>query len=210
MFKSIWCHRGVGRARATLASAGVRPTSRPKTRRSSFFISCQNRFRGDLPGKGARPMMRQIDYIARNGANLPARQFIVERGDESLQRHRGRISHRAGGGRSGHRFRGHEFAQRGRGAVSRPLGEYDPGFPGPPAQYLPTQQPASCGLRSIWPIITWLSRRANAEVNDFPAIQFEQSITIIDDKGGGLRYQPRPTPCASCPCQSVRAGLGLN
>lgn len=38
---------------------------------------------------------------------------------------------------------------------------------------------------------------ANAMVDDFPAIQFEQSIRIIDDKGADFDANP-PDQCASC------------
>src|SRR5258706_1956172 len=51
---------------------------KPEDTSEQFFISCQNRFAVIFPD-GARPMMRDITYAARNGANLPARQFYVER-----------------------------------------------------------------------------------------------------------------------------------
>src|SRR5260370_26870110 len=52
---------------------------KPEDTSEQFYISCQNRFAVIFPD-GVRPMMRDITYAARNGANLPARQFYVERG----------------------------------------------------------------------------------------------------------------------------------
>src|SRR3954466_7476550 len=75
MFKSTAC------IAALLMVAGVSSglaQQRPEDTSEQFYISCQNRFAIIFPG-GARPLTRDITYSTRTGANLPARQFYVER-----------------------------------------------------------------------------------------------------------------------------------
>jgi len=77
-------------------------------------------------------------------------------------------------------------------------GAYDPGFPG---RQLNIFQPNNRQLRaSVYMadhhlVIT----EANAIVNDLPAIQFEQSITILDEKGYDFDTNP-PDPVRIMPC----------
>jgi len=168
----------------------------PEDTSQQFFISCQNRFAVIFPD-GARPMMREVPYTARDGAKLTARQFYLERG---MNRYSVTVVAFASGPAVDEAQI--DFAT----ADLRKLGEvrfaadgaYDPGFPG---RQLNIFQPNNRQLRaSVYMadhhlIIT----QANAQVNDFPAIQFEQSITIISDKGYDFDTNP-PDPVRIMPC----------
>jgi hypothetical protein len=142
-------------------------------------------------------MVRDITYTSRNGANLPARQFYVDRG---MNRYSVTVVAFPTGAAVDEASI--EFAA----ANLRKLGEvrfqaegaYDPGFPG---RQLNIFQPNNRQLRaSVYMadhhlVIT----EANAVVDDLPAIQFEQSITIIDDKGADFDTNP-PDPVRIMPC----------
>ena len=186
-------------AAAMIAAAFVSSAQgqqKPEDTSTQFFISCQNRFAIIFPD-GARPMMRDIAYMTRTGANLTARQFYVERGgnrysvtvvrfpdgpavDEASIDHAAQNLRKLGEVR---------FAAEG---------AYDPGFPG---RQLNIFQPNNRQLRaSVYMadhhlVIT----EANAAVGDLQGIQFEQSITIIDDKGADFDTNP-PDPVRIMPC----------
>lgn len=168
----------------------------PEDTSQQFFISCQNRFAVIFPD-GARPMMRDISYTARDGAKLPARQFTVERG---MNRYSVTIVNFPTGAavdEAAIDFAAANLRKLGEVRFAA-AGEYDPGFPG---RQLNIFQPNNRQLRaSVYMadhhlVIT----EANAQVNDFPAIQFEQSITIIDDKGADYDTNP-PDPVRIMPC----------
>jgi hypothetical protein len=193
MFKSRMCVAALMTAVLVSSAHGQQA---PEDTSTQFFISCQNRFAVIFPD-GARPMMRDITYATHTGANLPARQFYVERGMD-------RYSVTVVSFPTGPAV---DQAAIDLAAVNlRKLGEvrfeadgaYDPGFPG---RQLNIFQPNNRQLRaSVYMadhhlVIT----EANATVGDFPAIQFEQSITIISDKGLDFDTNP-PDPVRIMPC----------
>jgi hypothetical protein len=193
MFKSPMSVAGLAIVAMVSSAQGQQA---PEDTSQAFFISCQNRFAVIFPD-GARPMMREIAYTARDGAKLSARQFYVERVSN-------RYSVTVVAFPSGPAVdeTAIDFADanlRTLGEVRfAAAGEYDPGFPG---RQLNIFQPnnrqvrASVYMADHHLVIT----EANAEVNDFPAIQFEQSITIIDDKGADYDTNP-PDPVRIMPC----------
>src|SRR4249920_3211915 len=76
MYKPTMCVAALLTAALVSSAQGQQ---KPEDTSEQFFISCQNRFAVIFPD-GARPMMREIPYATRTGANLTARQFYVERG----------------------------------------------------------------------------------------------------------------------------------
>jgi len=169
---------------------------KPEDTSEQFFISCQNRFAVIFPD-GARPMMREITYTSRTGANLPSRQFYVERGMNRYSVTVVPFPTGAAVDEASIDFAAVNLRRLGEVRFEA-AGAYDPGFPG---RQLNIFQPNNRQLRaSVYMadhhlVIT----EANATVNDLPAIQFEQSITIIDEKGWDFDTNP-PDPVRIMPC----------
>jgi hypothetical protein len=146
-----------------------------------MYIDCQNRFAVIFP---AQHMTRDIMYTTHTGASVPAKQFYVERDgnrysvtvvntpngpvvDEGL------IDHAA-----------NNLRQRGEVRFSA-AANYDPGFPGRQLNiFMPNgrQLRASVYMADRHMIIT----EADAPQGDFNALQFEQSITLINGEGFDL------------------------
>ena len=168
----------------------------PEDTSQAFFISCQNRFAVIFPD-GARPMMREITYTARDGAKVPARQFYVERGANRYSVTVVAFPSGPAVDEPAIDFAASNLRKLGEVRFSAD-GAYDPGFPG---RQLNIFQPNNRQLRaSVYMadhhlVIT----EANAQVNDFPAIQFEQSITIIGADGSDFDTNP-PDPVRIMPC----------
>jgi hypothetical protein len=193
MFKTTLCAAGLAVAALIPVVYGQQA---PEDTSQAFFISCANRFAAIYPD-GARPIMHEITYTARDGAKIPARQFIVERG---MNRYSVTVVAFPSGpavDEAAIDFAAANLRQLGEVRFSA-AGEYDPGFPG---RQLNIFQPNNRQLRaSVYMadhhlVIT----EANAEVNDFPAIQFEQSITIIGADGSDFDTNP-PDPVRIMPC----------
>jgi hypothetical protein len=193
MFKSTMCAAGLAMAALVSSAQGQQA---PEDTSTQFFISCENRFAVIFPD-GARPMMREIAYTARDGAALRARQFYVERGTNRYSVTVVRFPTGAAVDEASIEFAAANLRKLGEVRFQAD-GEYDPGFPG---RQLNIFQPDNRQLRaSVYMadhhlVIT----EANAQVNDFPAIQFEQSITIIDEKGWDFDTNP-PDPVRIMPC----------
>ena len=168
----------------------------PEDTSEQFFISCENRFAAIFPD-GARPMMREIAYAARTGENLTARQFYVDRGMNRYSVTVVRFPSGPAVDEASIDFAAANLRKSGEVRFEA-AGAYDPGFPG---RQLNIFQPGDRQLRaSVYMadhhlVIT----EANAAVGDFPAIQFEQSITIIGEDGSDFDTNP-PDPVRIMPC----------
>ena len=193
MFKSTMCVTALVTAAFVSSAHGQQA---PEDTSEQFFISCQNRFAVIFPD-GERPMTREITYTARAGANLPGRQFYVERGMNRYSVTVVRFPTGAAVDEASIDFAAANLRKLGEVRFEAD-GAYDPGFPG---RQLNIFQPNNRQLRaSVYMadhhlVIT----EANAMVDDIPAIQFEQSITIIDDKGADFDTNP-PDPVRIMPC----------
>ena len=169
---------------------------KPEDTSQQFYISCQNRFAVIFPD-GARPMNRDITYTTRTGGRLPAKQFYVERGGSKYSVTVVRFPDGPAVDEASIDFADQTLRKLGDVRFAGD-GEYDPGFPG---RQLDIFQPnnrqhrASVYMADHHLVIT----EANAPVGDFAAIQFEQSITIIDDKGADFDTNP-PDPVRIMPC----------
>jgi hypothetical protein len=193
MFKPTMC---VAALAMTACVSSAQGQQAPEDTSEQFFISCQNRFAVIFPD-GARPMMQEIAYATRTGANLPARQFYVERGTNRYSVTVVRFPTGEAVDEASIDFAAATLRKLGEVRFEA-AGAYDPGFPG---RQLNIFQPNNRQLRaSVYMadhhlVIT----EANATVNDLPAIQFEQSITIIDEKGADFDTNP-PDPVRIMPC----------
>ena len=169
---------------------------KPEDTSEQFYISCQNRFAVIFPD-GARPMTRDITYATRTGANLPGRQFYLERGGNRYSVTVVRFPNGPAVDEANIDFAAQNLRKLGEVRFAAD-GAYDPGFPGRQLNiFQPNnrQHRASVYMADHHLVIT----EANASVGDFAAIQFEQSITIIDDKGADFDTNP-PDPVRIMPC----------
>ena len=185
---------------AVLAMLGMLTSAeaqqKPEDTSEQFYISCQNRFAVIFPG-GARPMARDITYATRTGANLPARQFYLERDGSRYSVTVVRFPNGPAVDEASIDFAAQNLRKLGEVRFAAD-GAYDPGFPGRQLNiFQPNnrQHRASVYMADHHLVIT----EANAPVGDFAAIQFEQSITIISDKGYDFDTNP-PDPVRIMPC----------
>ena len=181
---------------AGLLVSAAQGQQRPEDTSEQFFISCQNRFAIIFPD-GARPMMQDITYATRSGENLPGRQFYLQRGADKYSVTVVRFPTGEAVDEASIDFAATNLRKLGEVRFAA-AGAYDPGFPG---RQLNIFQPNNRQLRaSVYMadhhlVIT----EANASAGDLPAIQFEQSITIISDRGLDFDTNP-PDPVRIMPC----------
>ena len=143
-----------------------------------MHIDCQNRFAVIFP---SQHMTRDIMYMTHTGASVPAKQFYVERGAD---RFIVTTVHFPSGPAVDEAIVEHAAANlRRRGEVRfQAAANYDPGMPG---RQLNIFQPNGRQLRaSVYMAEGYLTiTEAEAAAGDFNALQFEQSITLINGEG---------------------------
>ena len=159
-----------------------------------LYINCQYGFAVIFP---SQPMTREISYTTRTGSTVPARQFYSERGADrfivtvvqfpACQAADAQIVEHAA-----------ENLRR-RGEVRfQAMADYDPGMPG---RQLNIFEPNGRQLRaSAYMADRWLTiTEATAAAGDFNALQFEQSITLVDaqgvDRERNVGQEPRRFAC---------------
>jgi len=150
------------------------------------YINCEWGFAIIFPSP---PMTRDIRYTTHTGAMVPARQFYVERGQDRFMVTVAKFSD---GPIIDERAMDHAAAAlKARGEVRNDEVDaaYDPGFPGRQVNiFLPNN-------RQLRGSVYMIERKlfiteAEAERSDFAALQFEQSLTLVDPKG--VDYDQNP------------------
>lgn len=143
-----------------------------------LHVNRDARFAVIFPGE---PMVREIAYTTRGGDSVPARQFFVE---EGTNRYVVTVVQFAGGRAEDRRVVEHAAeGLRRRGEVRfQAYADYDPGIPGRQLNIFET------GGRQVRASVYMYDRRlyiteASAEAGDVAAIQFEQSIMLLDENG---------------------------
>jgi hypothetical protein len=163
-------------ALVSCAFASVLPP--PASAQDKLYVNCQYGFAVIFP---AQPMMREISYTTHTGASVPARQFYEERGAD---RFTVTVVHFPNGPAVDDQIVEHAAANlRRRGEVRfQAEANYDPGMPG---RQLNIFEPNGRQLRaSVYMADRYLTiTEANAAPGDFNALQFEQSITLVDSMG---------------------------
>ena len=165
------------------------------------YINCQAGFAVIFP---RAPMARDFTYRTRTGASLPGRQYYLEQGADRLMVN---VVPFNGGPIIDEQEMDHAVAtlsMRGEVRFSE-KGIYDPGFPG---RQLNVFMPNNRQLRAS---VYMMERRlfiieAAATVSDFAALQFEQSVSLIDPTGVDYDQNPgdplRQFPCRQQPFQA--------
>ena len=172
---------------AAAASAGQvqdEPTGAP------FFTNCMYGFAIIFP---AAPQQRDFLYAAHNGRLQPAHQFYVEQG---RNRYALTVVDFFDGPKADVSIVEHaaiSLKQRGT-LFHEDFAPYDPGMPGHQLNIFETKQ------RQIRASVYMAENRlyiteAVVDFGDIPAVQFEQSITLVDDEGWDLdRQAPNGEP----------------
>jgi hypothetical protein len=171
-------------AQAQNAPAQEAPTGAP------FFTNCLYGFAIIFP---ERPQQRDINYATNNGKLQPAHQFFVEKGPN---RYQVTVVDFFDGPKADSQIVEHAAANlKLRGALfHEDFATYDPGMPGHQLNIFETKE------RQIRASVYMAEHRlyiieASASSGDIPAVQFEQSITLVDEMGWDLdRIAPNGEP----------------
>jgi hypothetical protein len=166
------------------------------------YINCRAGFAVIFP---RAPQTRSFTYRTRTGANLSGQQYYLEQGADRMMVS---VVQFNGGPIIDEQemdFAVATLSMRGEVRFSE-KGIYDPGFPG---RQLNVFMPNNRQLRAS---VYMMERRlfvieAVAPVSDFEALQFEQSISLIDPTG--VDYDQNPgDPLRQFPCRepAFRAG----
>ena len=145
---------------------------------SPLHVNREHRFAVIFPGE---PTMREITYTARSGDSVPARQFLVE---QDTGGYTVTVVQFPGGRAEDRRAVEHAAENlRRRGEVRfQAYADYDPGIPGRQLNIMET------GGRQLRASVYMYDRRlyiteTSAVPGDLAAIQFEQSIMLLDENG---------------------------
>jgi hypothetical protein len=146
----------------------------------NFYVYCQNRVAATFP---SAPMIRDITY-SNGGRTVPARQFYVERG---MDRFSVTVADFSSGPAIDDSIVENAVAPiRQRGKVQDQFPEdYTPGIPGRQLNVFESsgrQHRVSVYMADHRLYIT----EAYAAPGDFDALQFEQSVLLLDANGGDL------------------------
>jgi hypothetical protein len=159
-----------------------------------LYVNCEYRFAVIFPSP---PMTRDITYTTGAGISAPARQFYIERGAD---RFTVTVVKFSGGPVVDDAVLEHAADNlRRRGEVRfQAAANYDPGMPGRQLNIFEPngrQHRVSMYMADRHLVIA----EANAVVGDFNALQFEQSITLVDGSGIDLDrnagQEPRRFDC---------------
>ncbi len=160
------------------------------------YINCQAGFGIIFP---AAPSTRDIRYTTNTGRTVPARQFYLQRGQDLLQVTVARFDY---GPPVNEPAMDHAAAAlKARGEVKyEAAGDYDPGYP---ARQLSM---AIADGRQLRASVFMMEHKlyiieALAAPGDVEAIQFEQSITMVNEMGIDYDQNP-PDPIHKLNCRS--------
>ncbi len=148
---------------------------------SPLYANCKDGFAVIFPGQ---PAVRDIRYTTAYGTNVPAKQFYIEQGGN---RYSETVADLSNGSKDYDEIVTQALAELSKkGEVRyRGFGDYDPGWPG---GQLNIFEPNGRQLRtSVYMAYHKLYiTEAEAPPGDINAVQFEQSITLIDHVGANI------------------------
>jgi hypothetical protein len=148
---------------------------------SPLYANREHRFAVIFP---SQPLARDISFPARGGGNLPARQFYVEQGND---RFLVTVVHVPGGPAVDNQLVEHAAEQlRARGEVRFQFDMgYDPGVPGRQLNIFERNGRQLRASLYMWDHRLYIAE-ASAEPGSSAALQFEQSLTLLDAAGDEL------------------------
>ena len=189
-------HAGVLLSCAAFALAVTTASAQDNNAGELSYINCDAGFGVIFP---IAPMTRDIRYTTNTGAMVPARQFYLDRGADRLMVTVATFDY---GPLIDEAAIDHAAATlSARGEVRyKAAGAYDPGFPGRQLNIFPSSD------RQLRASVYMMDHRlyiieALAAPGDFEALQFEQSITLVNSMGVDYDQNP-PDPIHKLTCRS--------
>ena len=168
---------------ASAAAGAAQPTGVEQPGPSIMYKNLEYRFGVIFPNQ-AQPMARDTTYTTKDGATLPARQFYLEKGPERYAVTMVRVPNGPPVDKSHVDFTAEQLLKKGTAQFNYSYC-YDPGIPG---RQLNMTEPGGNQLRAS--VYMWDNRlyitEASAPPGGSDALQFEQSITILDPMGNDL------------------------
>lgn len=144
------------------------------------YANCQSRFAAHFPNE---PMARDITHM-NGGRSVPARQFYLQQGADSFSVIVADFSN--GPAVDAQIVENAAVPIRQRGEVRFQFAEdYDPGIPGRQINIFESNGRQHRASVYMWDHRLYITE-ANASPGDFFALQFEQSITVLDANGTDL------------------------
>jgi hypothetical protein len=150
---------------------------------SLMYKNMDYRFGVIFPGQ-AQPMARDITYTTKDGASVPARQFYLEDNASRYSVTLVKLPNAAAVDKTHVDYSAEQILKRGTAQFNYSYC-YDPGIPG---RQLNMTEPNGRQLRAsvyMWDHQLYITE-ASAPVGSQSALQFEQSITILDPMGNDL------------------------
>jgi hypothetical protein len=169
-------------ASVVLASAGaLAQTQQPGP--SIMYKNMEYRFGVIFPNQ-AQPMARDVTYTTKDGATVPAREFFLERGNERYAVTMVRLPNGPPIDKAHVDHTADQILKKGTAQFNYSYC-YDPGIPG---RQLNMREPNGNQLRAsmyMWDNRLYIAE-ASAPAGNSDALQFEQSLTILDPMGNDL------------------------
>ena len=143
-----------------------------------YYINREYRFAVIFPGE---PMAREVNYTTSSGASVPARQFYIEQGGDRFTL---TVVVFPSGPEVDNQVVDHAAAQlRQKGEVRFQFAEeYDPGLPGRQLNIFQSDRRQLRASVYMWDHRLYITE-AIAAPGDSDALQFEQSIMLLDEDG---------------------------
>ena len=157
---------------------------------SPLYRNTENHFAVIFP---AAPMARDVTYMTRDGASHPGRQFYVEQDGNRYTVTLVKLPNGAAIDRPTIEYAADQILKKGTARFNLSYC-YDPGVPG---RQLNINESNGHQLRAsvyMWDHQLYITE-VSAPDGVLSALQFEQSITILDDKGNDLDAGQGSPPC---------------
>jgi hypothetical protein len=150
---------------------------------SIMYKNLDYRFGVIFPGQ-AQPMARDVSYTTKDGAMVPARQFFLERNGARYSVTLVKLPNAQPVDKTHVDFTAEQLLKKGTAQFNYSYC-YDPGIPG---RQLNMREPNGNQLRAsvyMWDRQLYITE-ASAPAGESDALQFEQSVTILDPMGNDL------------------------
>jgi hypothetical protein len=174
----------VMRVVARLSSAGIlllSATAVAQTEPSPLYRNADYHFAVIFPGQ---PMARDVTYMTKDGASVPARQFYIEQGGDRYTVTLVKLPNAAAIDKDIIEYAAQQLLKKGTARFNYSFC-YDPGVPGRQLNLSESNGHQLRGSVYMWDHQLYITE-ASAPPGSPSALQFEQSITILDANGDDL------------------------
>ena len=161
-----------------------------QTETSPLYRNVENRFAVIFP---AAPMARDVNFTTKDGRARPARQFYLDQGNARYSVTLVKLPDAAPVDKSFVDHAAEQIAQKGT-VRFRFSNCYDPGVPGAQLNLAESNGNQLRASVYMWDHLLYVTE-ASAPPGSQAALQFEQSITILDRNGEDLNTGQGSPPC---------------